>query len=125
MALGSLALWTAVPATWLLLTRNLEPDTMRYVIAIAGCAITMLGAGILLYRLEAVYARARMTDTAGRARVRSVWLRSVGDEGGPRRPLTLLEIFLVVSAVVALVGLVGWWVFFAHSANPSGPLQPV
>jgi len=39
--------------------------------------------------------------------------------------LTLLEIFLVVSAVVAVVVLVAWWAFLADSPNPSGPLQPI
>ena len=42
---------------------------------------------------------------------------------GPR--LTLLDAFLVASAVVALVALVGWWAFLADSPNPSGPLQPL
>jgi hypothetical protein len=122
MALGSLALWIAIPAAWLWLTRDLQPDTTRYLIVIAGGAITMMVAAGFLYRVEAVYAR--MTGTASRLLAHSGWLRSVSDERGPRRRLTLLEIFLVVSALVALVALVSWWVFLADSPNPSGPTAP-
>ena len=122
MAIGSLALWIAIPATWLWLTRDLQPDTTRYLIVIAGCAITMLVGAGLLYRVEAVYAR--MTGTASHLLAHSGWLRSVSDERGPRRRLTLLEIFLVVSAVVALAALVGWWAFLADSTSPSGPTAP-
>ncbi len=32
---------------------------------------------------------------------------------------------LVISALIALVGLVLWWFFIADTANPSGPLQPI
>jgi hypothetical protein len=123
MALGSLALWTAVPAAWLWLTRDLEPDGTRYFIVITGCAITMPIGAALLYRLEAIYAE--ITGAArGRVPARSAWLRSVSDERRPRGRLTLLEIFLVVSAVIALVALVGWWAFLADTSNPSGPTAP-
>jgi hypothetical protein len=123
MALGSLALWTAVPAAWLWLTRDMEPEEARYFIVITGCAITMLMGAGLLYRLEAIYAE---ITGAARARVpaRSAWLRSVSDEQRPRGPLTLLEVFLVVSAVIAVVALVGWWAFLADTSNPSGPTAP-
>jgi hypothetical protein len=39
--------------------------------------------------------------------------------------LPLLEVMLVISAVLALVGLVLWWIFLADAVNPSGPLQPI
>jgi hypothetical protein len=123
MALGSLALWIAIPAGWLWVTRDLQPLGARFLIVIVGCVSTMLGAGIFLYRLEAVYAR--MTGTAEPELAPPRWLRPAGDAGRPRRRMTLLEIFLVVSALVALVTLVVWWVFLADSPNPSGPLQPI
>ncbi|MGH2984240.1 MAG: hypothetical protein ACRDK5_08310 [Solirubrobacterales bacterium] len=100
----------------------MQPDATRYLTVIAGCAITMLVAAGFLYRVEAVYAR--MTGTASRLLAHSGWLRSVSDERRSRRRLTLLEIFMVVSAVVALVALVGWWAFLADSTNPSGPTAP-
>lgn len=123
MALGSLALWTAIPAAWLWLTRDVGTDGARYFIVLTGCAITMLlGAG-LLYRLEAVYAGIKGAQKK-HVPAHSPWLRSVSDERRPRGRLTLLEVFLVVSAVVALVALVTWWAFLADTLNPSGPTAP-
>jgi hypothetical protein len=121
MALGSLALWTLIPVLWLWLTRDLQPAVTRYVVAVGGCAITMLAAAALLYRLQLLYDR--MTN-AGAVTARPGWLRSVSDERRPRRRLTLLEAFLVGSALIALVALIGWWAFLADSPNPSGPTAP-
>jgi hypothetical protein len=123
MALGSLALWIAIPVGWLWVTRHMQPLGARFLIVIVGCVGTMLGVGVFLYRLEAIHAR--MTGTAEPELASPGWLRSVGDAGRPSRRLTLLEIFLVGSALVALVTLVVWWVFLADSPNPSGPLQPI
>jgi hypothetical protein len=123
MALGSLALWIAIPAGWLYVTRDLQPFGPRFLIVLVGCVSSMLGAGSLLYRLEAVYRR--MTGTAAPEVAPPRWMRSAREQGRPSRSMTLLEIFLVVSAVIALVALVGWWAFLADSPNPSGPLQPL
>jgi hypothetical protein len=101
MALGSLAVWIAIPVGWLWVTRDLQSPGARFLIVLFCCPITMLSAAALLYRLEAAY------------------------EPRSRRPLSLVETFLVVSALIALVALVGWWFFFADTPNPSGPLQPV
>ena len=57
MALGSLALWIAIPAGWLWVTRDLQPLGARFLIVIVGCVSSMVGAGVFLFRLEAVYAR--------------------------------------------------------------------
>jgi hypothetical protein len=123
MALGSLALWIAIPIAWLWVTRDLESVVTRFLVVIAGCAITMVSAGALLFHLEAVYAR--ITGTTGPEPEPPRYLRTVAEERRPRRRLTLLEVFLVVSAVVAMVALVVWWAFLADSPNPSGPLQPI
>jgi hypothetical protein len=119
MALGSLAVWIAVPVGWLWVTRDLESPGARFVIVLFCCPITMVGAAALLYRVEAAYAQ--ITQAASRGPARS-WLRSVGDEP---RSVSVVETFLVVSAVIALLALVGWWFFLADNPNPSGPLQPV
>jgi hypothetical protein len=123
MAIGSLALWIAIPAAWLWVTRNLDSFAARFLIVLAGCTITMASAGSLLYRLEAVYVRLR--GAAAPVAQSPAYLSTAAEQRRPRRPLTLLEIFLVVSGVVALVGLVAWWAFLADSPNPSGPLQPL
>jgi hypothetical protein len=123
MALGSLALWIALPAAWLWVTRDLQSFATRFLVVIAGCVITMASAGALLYRLEALYAR--MAGKAAPVAEHPAYLRTVADERRPGRRLTLLEIFLVVSGLIALVSLVVWWALLADSPNPSGPLQPL
>ena len=123
MAMGSLAVWIAVPVGWLWVTRDLQSPGARFLIVLFCCPITMLSAAALLYRLEAAYAQ--ITQAASRGPARSAWLRSVGEEPRSRRTLSLVETFLVISALIALVALVGWWFFLADNPNPSGPLQPV
>jgi hypothetical protein len=123
MALGSLALWTAIPAGWMYATRGMEPAGARFVLTILGCVASMTGAGYLLYRLEAVYFRT--AGSAARAQAPPSFLRMAGDErvGGTR--LGLLDRFMVASAVLALLALVLWWGLLADSPDPSGPLQPL
>ena len=123
MALGSLALWTAIPGAWLWLTRDLDPGGARFLVAVVGCAISMLLAGSLLVRLQAIHARISGATLPQRA-ARSGWVRSVSDQPGTGGGLTALEKMLAISAVVALLALVGWWAFFSDSDNPSGPTAP-
>lgn len=121
MALGSLALWTAVPVAWLWFTREVEPGVTRYVVAVAGSAMTMVVGAAFLFRLQAAYAR--MTHVAGPPAGPPGWRRSVSDDRARRR-LTLIEIFLIGSALIALLVLVGWWAFLSDSPSPSGPTAP-
>lgn len=123
MAVGSLALWTLIPAGWMWVTREMEPDGARFVLTICGCVVTMVGAGSLLYRLEAVYFQ--VSGAASPEPAPPSWLRTVGDDRRARPRLGLLDTFMAVSALLALVALVLWWVVLADSPNPSGPLQPL
>jgi len=123
MAIGSLAVWIAIPFAWLWLTRNLDPVATRFLIVIVGCAITMASAGALLFRLDSVYAR--MTGAQVPEAETPAYLRMAAEERRPRRRPTLLEILFVASALIALVALILWWALLADSPNPSGPLQPL
>ena len=123
MAVGSLALWTLIPAGWMYVTREIEPAGARFVLTIFGCVASMAGAGSLLYRLESVYFRASGTVAPDPAR--PSFLRTVSDDRAIRPRLGLLDTFMAASAVVALLALVLWWALLADSPNPSGPLQPL
>ena len=123
MAVGSLALWTLIPAGWMYVTREIEPAGARFVLTIFGCVASMVGAGSLLYRLESVYFRASGTVAPDPAR--PSFLRTVGDTRAVRPRLGLLDTFMAASAVVALLALLLWWALLADSPNPSGPLQPL
>ncbi len=121
LAIGSLAIWTAIPAGWMWVTREIDGG-VRFLIVIAGCIASMSGAAFLLYRLED--ALDRDADGTDREPAPPSWLRPAS--GGQRaRALGLLDVLLVVSALIAAVALIVWWAFFADSTNPSGPLQPL
>ena len=42
MAVGSLALWTLIPAGWMYVTREIEPAGARFVLTIFGCVASMV-----------------------------------------------------------------------------------
>jgi hypothetical protein len=123
MAIGSLAVWTVIPGAWLWLLRGLEPESTRFLVTIPGCALTMVAAVVLLYRVEAAHRAA--TGAPAEAPEPPAWRRSAGEDRGRGRKLSLLDAFLAASAVLALVALVAWWALLADSPNPSGPLQPL
>jgi hypothetical protein len=121
LAIGSLGIWIGIPAGWMWVTREIDGGG-RLLIVIAGCIASMTGAAVLLFRLEGVLQRTG--ETPDRETVPPSWLRPAsGDE--PAERLSLLAVFLVVSAIIAGIGLVVWWTFFADTSNPSGPLQPL
>lgn len=122
MALGSLALWIAVPAGWLWLTRGLESGGSRFVIALPGCVLSMICLGWLLYRLEAVYMRLSGRTAHEPAPPSFLRMNSDAEVG---RGVSLLDGLLMASALAAMIALVAWWVFLADNPNPSGPLQPL
>jgi hypothetical protein len=123
MALGSLALWVAIPIAWLWLVRDLEPAGTRFLVTIIGCVLTMGAAGWGLYRLQDVYARTAGVADGEPEQPR--WLRSSAGSRLAGAPLSLLDRMLVGSAMIAVVALVVWWALFSDSSNPSGPLQPL
>jgi hypothetical protein len=106
IVVGSLAFWTVVPIGWLYVTAGfITHGGARFVIAMFGCPLSMALVYVALSRVEA---------------------HRVALGAPPQRgSRSLLEVMLVVSAVIALVGLVLWWAFLADTVDPSGPLQPI
>jgi len=122
LGVGSLAVWTLVPAAWLYLTRDVSPGGVRFLAVVLGCPLTMVALVLLLYRVDSY--RQRLRGTPERIASHSGWLRSVSDAPRSRAKSSLLEVMLVVSALIAVVVLVVWWGLVADSLNPSGPTAP-
>jgi len=114
---GGLALWTLIPYSWLQLTGGLSPGA-RFVLVILGLPLTMALAFVLLIRVDTH--RQRLMAEHQRCSTHVIDESSAGDSRS-----SLLEVTLVASAIIALVGLVLWWAFIADSPDPSGPLQPI
>jgi hypothetical protein len=99
--LGSLAL-VAIPIGWLWLLSQLgQPYVAIYALALGGCPIMMIAWGLLLLRVNRLYAR----------------LGEGGDQMGE-----MLEVSIVLAVVVAVAILVAWLVLFPHGGGPvQGP----
>ena len=114
---GGLALWTLIPYSWLQLTGGLSPGA-RFVLVILGLPLTMALAFVLLIRVDTH--RQGLLAEHHRGSTDAIDESSAGNGRS-----SLLEVTLVASAIIALVGLVLWWAFIADSPDPSGPLQPI
>ena len=121
MALGCLALWTAVPAGVLWLCSRLSGSanslTAGVALAVAlGVPAAMVLGTQALVRVEHAYVR--VTGSAYGARPVHGWRRSLGDSAAAG-PASVLEKLMVASVLVCLVSFVTWFFAFAGSSLPA------
>jgi hypothetical protein len=104
MALGSLALWTAVPlgVLWGVAAMARTPVAI-YLIALVACPAAMIAWGWGLYRINGLYLRLTGRPVPER------------DTAAGGREVMLLDVLVVASTVVAVVALLVWWLVFAGS----------
>ena len=110
MALGSVVLCTVIPFGWLRLSASLSDRyTTVYLLALFGGPVAMVLWGWGLIRVNRVYLRladpARGVDRGSRMR---------GAHRRGERRLTLLEVMVIASAIIALILLIVWWLALAH-----------
>jgi len=115
MALGSVALWTVVPAGVLWLVSRLRAATASLALSVCLAVTVRIPTAIdlraqALVRVERVYMR--MTSTRATARVVPGWRRSLSDSDA-LGPASVLEKLMVASVLLALVALATWFVAFA------------
>lgn len=114
MAVGSLALWTAVPAGWLWLAGRLgDSNLFSYFVALVGSPITMVVGAQALYRLNDLHRR--VTGQPPTVAVRAAWLDPISGEKKPQGPRTILDVFMVASALIAVIAFFVWQMLFAQS----------
>ena len=121
MAVGSVFLWIGIPVGWIYavskMVNSSQPSLGPYVLLIFGIPITMLLWGKFLFGLDHVYAR--VTGQESEVRFRPPWLKSMRGERDTRRRLTVLEMTMIVSVSIALVGFAIWFFGFAGSSLPN------
>jgi len=115
MAVGSVALWTVVPAGVLWLASRLSAAsghlTLGICLAVAVAIPTAIAlGGQALVGVERVYMR--VTGTIATPRVVPGWRRSLSDSDA-LGPASVLEKLMVASVLLALVALATWFVAFA------------
>jgi hypothetical protein len=121
MAIGSVILWIGIPIGWIYAVSHMvdssQPSLGPYVLLIFGIPITMALFGKLLFGLDHVYAR--VTGQDSEVRFRAAWLKSMRGERNVTRRLTVLEMTMVISVSLALVGFAIWFFGFAGSSLPN------
>jgi hypothetical protein len=117
IVVGSVLLWTALPAGWLWLGHRLsEQQETAYGIALLGALPSMVAWGWALYGLQLIHSRLS-GDTVYRGD-RSGWLKGLSAEPRSSRG-TLLETSLVLSALLSLVAFALWLILGPAAPWPS------
>jgi hypothetical protein len=120
MAVGSVALWLAIPVGWIYLASKLvsssQPTMGPYVLVLVGIPVSMVIMGKLLAKLNRVYGE--VTGTTSKVRVRMPWHRSMRGERDGAPPRTVLDVVMVASVSVALLCFGVWFFLFAGSSLP-------
>jgi hypothetical protein len=121
MAVGSIAMWIAVPVGWLWLGSKLQQGTQPtlgpYLLVLVGIVVSMVVIGKLLGALNRFYAR--VTGTGRQDRVQMPWHKSMRGERGSTRQRTVLDVVMIVSVSIALVAFGIWFFVFAGSSLPN------
>jgi hypothetical protein len=115
---GSLALWIAVPigSLWLASLMSDDGTTVMLIVLIV-CPLAMLAFAMVLVALHRVYLRSTGTHPA---QGRSAWLGSLSGSRRPRRPRGVLDTSMTISALIALVLFLVWFLLFAENTSPAG-----
>jgi hypothetical protein len=118
---GSLAMWLGVPlaSLWLVSLATENAGTFLILLLIV-CPLAMVGFALLLAKLNQVYLS---VSGAHPAQNRAAWLKSLSGESRPRRPPAVLDVSMTISALIALVGMLVFFFFFAESYLPA-PIAP-
>jgi hypothetical protein len=120
MAVGSVALWLGIPFAWVYgasqVADSSQPSLGPYVMVIVGIPASMVLMGKLLSKLNRLYGR--ITQTAPTIPVQLPWMRAATGERNPHYPMSVLDVVMVVSVTVVLIGVAVWFFFLAGSPLP-------
>jgi hypothetical protein len=123
MAIGSLVMWIGIPASCLWVASQVGDgsSTFSYLFALFLCPISMVLFAGLLKRLEVLHYRVSGSMTSGSA-TRAAWLKSVRGEREEARGPSLLDRFMVASAVLAVTVYLIWFFGFARTSLENVPV---
>jgi hypothetical protein len=122
MAIGSVALWLAMPVFWLWLgsqmQKSSQPSMGPYLLVIAGIVISAVLISKGLAAADRAYGRLMTVGEIGRRRL--PWHRSMRGERDidAGQPVTVLSRVMVISVGVALFSFGVWFFLFAGSSLP-------
>ncbi|WP_354700925.1 hypothetical protein [Paraconexibacter sp. AEG42_29] len=120
MALGSVVMWVAIPAAWVLLAAQVahtQPTLGPLLIILIGAPLTMLPAAKLLGTLDRRHQE--LSGTLDERARHAPWNQSMRDSRGDDAPRSVLAVVMVTSVAIAFAALAVWFFFFAGSSLPS------
>jgi hypothetical protein len=120
MILGALTLWVGSPVLWLWIgsqmTSSQQGRMGPYFVVAIGILASTVAVAFGLARLQRLYEE--VTGQEATVHVRLAWLRSLRDERNPDARITVLDLILVTTAVVAILAMAVWFFVFAGSSLP-------
>ena len=123
MAIGSIALWLAVPVFWVWLASQMQkssqPSLGPYLIVLVGIGVSVWLLAKLLAAADRAYGRASGVGVDARRRL--PWHKSMRGERDEHTgtPPTVLTRTMVISVSLCLVCFGAWFFLFAGSSLPS------
>jgi hypothetical protein len=129
MILGSLSMWIANPAVWLVITAHLQNSTQPrmgpYALMLGGIILTCVALGKGVSTVHRYYER--RTGRTPTIYVIAPWRRSLRGgrslkrETDGRRPVSVLDVIMVISVVLAVVSFTTWFVIVEPPPPGVGP----
>jgi hypothetical protein len=120
MLLCAFSLWLVSPAAWLWIgshvTSRQQAGFGPYMLVGTGILVTTIALVMALARLNRLYERATGGETT--VRVPVAWLRSLRGEREQASRVSILDLIMVGSAIVAITAFGVWFLFFAGSSLP-------
>lgn len=121
MALGSVIMWIAIPAAWVLLAAQLaqpsQPTVGPLLMVFIGAPLTMLPAAKILGVLDRRHQQ--LAGTFDERPRHAPWNQSMRDSREVDAPRSVLAVVMVSSVALAFAALGVWFFFFAGSSLPS------
>ena len=118
MLLAALALWTAIPLSWIWIGSKVShtqfPAEGPYAVVAIGIILSEVVDAWLIGRLNSLYVR--ITGTNRLAPMRPSWLKSMRDSSAPVGGTTVVEAVMMGSVLLAGLVFLGW--FFLLSGSP-------
>jgi hypothetical protein len=120
IVVGSLIFWIGIPLFWIWVAGQLIDEYPSiYLLALAACPLTMIVWGWVLYRVNLIYMELAPPPPDAPGVQRSAWLGSLSDNREPKRhQLSLLDVSMIVSVIIALTAMAVWFFAFAHTTGP-------
>jgi hypothetical protein len=121
MAVGSVVLWIGIPVGWVWVAsrtvKTSQPTLGPYLLVLIATPLSMWLWGKLLFRLNDLYSR--LTGQTHEVRTQLPWHKSMRGERVTNRPMTVLDLVMIISVSIALTAFGIWFFFFAGSSIPN------